>query len=394
MGVPAPPRRVTGLLYWLLAVNSFATSGVFTNAPWSDPRFFPLGVWLQVPEHAARYRAAGINTYVGLWHGPKPGQLETLRAAGMYVICAPNEVARAWCDPSPIIAWQQLPDEPDNAKAWGARLGLSRPIPPAVIVAQYEQMRAWAATRPVFLGLGQGVAWDGWLGRGTRNRHPEDYREYQRGADLLGFNFYPVNHEAGEINGHLWYVAEGVKRLRAWSDALKPVWACIETTQIDLAGRAPTPAEVRAQVWLAVIHGARGIVYFVHRFRPQFVEAGLLADAEMLAAVTAINQELTTLAPVLNAPNSAVTVVGQSQNPAAPVAVMARDFGGDTYVFAAALRPVATEVEFMLPFAGPEAGIEVLGEGRSVTLAARRFRDQFAPYAVHLYRVRKLGGPP
>jgi len=35
-----------------------------------DPNFFPLCVWVQAPSNAARYRAAGINTYVGLWRGP------------------------------------------------------------------------------------------------------------------------------------------------------------------------------------------------------------------------------------------------------------------------------------------------------------------------------------
>jgi hypothetical protein len=36
----------------------------------SDPNFFPLAVWLQSPNNAAKYKAAGINTYVGLWRGP------------------------------------------------------------------------------------------------------------------------------------------------------------------------------------------------------------------------------------------------------------------------------------------------------------------------------------
>src|ERR1044071_3172543 len=31
---------------------------------------FPIAVWLQSPSNAARYQAAGVNLYVGLWKGP------------------------------------------------------------------------------------------------------------------------------------------------------------------------------------------------------------------------------------------------------------------------------------------------------------------------------------
>ena len=51
---------------------------------------------------------------------------------------------------------------------------------------------------------------------------------------------------------------------------------------------------------MALIRGARGIIYFAHQFKPKFIEAGLLADEEMAAAVGAINKQIQELAPVLN----------------------------------------------------------------------------------------------
>src|SRR2546423_7241734 len=53
------------------------------NGPPTDPKFFPIAVWLQSPKNAARYKAAGINTYVGLWRGPTEEQLQGLKDAGM-----------------------------------------------------------------------------------------------------------------------------------------------------------------------------------------------------------------------------------------------------------------------------------------------------------------------
>ncbi len=45
----------------------------FKNGPPADPKFFPIIVWLQAPANAAKYKAAGINTYMGLYKGPKAG---------------------------------------------------------------------------------------------------------------------------------------------------------------------------------------------------------------------------------------------------------------------------------------------------------------------------------
>ena len=55
---------------------------------------------------------------------------------------------------------------------------------------------------------------------------------------------------------------------------------------------------------MSLIQGTRGLIYFVHQFKPTFREAALLDDPEMLAAVTALNQQITGLAPVLNTPSA------------------------------------------------------------------------------------------
>ena len=125
------------------------------------------------------------------------------------------------------------------------------------------------------------MAWDGWYGRGNRNNHPEDYPKYLEGCDIASFDIYPVNHQSREVAGNLWFVPRGVERLIQWTDGKKPVWNVIECTRIDNLKRKPTPHEVRAMAWMSLIHGSRGLVYFVHQFKPRFVEAALLDDPEM-----------------------------------------------------------------------------------------------------------------
>lgn len=305
----------------------------------------------------------------------------------MRVICFQNEIALRHPCGTNIIAWMHE-DEPDNAQKFGARLGFGSPTPPERIQAEYRRMKNADATRPVFLNLGQGVAWENWYGRGTRNGNAEDYPRYLEGCDIASFDIYPVNHPRLEVAGNLWYVPQGVERLRHLTNEQKPVWNFIECTGINRSDRKPTPIEVRAEVWMSLIHGSRGIIYFVHQFKPTFVEAALLADPEMLATVTQLNQQISSLAPVLNSPSITNALMIRSTNTAAPIAVLVKQAGGFKYVFAVAMRPLETNVEFTLKNLSTSDTVEVIGENRSLPMSEGKFSDQFGPWAVHLYRVR------
>ncbi|MHB8524037.1 MAG: hypothetical protein ACYDH9_25215 [Limisphaerales bacterium] len=352
-----------------------------------DPAFFPIAVWLQDPRNASRYRAAGFNLYVGLWKGPTEAQLTALRSANMPVFCEANDVARAH-RADPIIAGWMHGDEPDNAqevtdpktgkRSWGS------PIPPARIVADYERRRIADPTRPVMLNLGQGVANDEWKGRGNGARL-DDYQGYVRGGDIISFDVYPVAG-LGKPES-LWYVAKGLDRLRHWTNGKKTIWNCIESTRIGGEGK-PNPHQVRAEVWMSLIHGSRGLIYFVHQFKPSFDEHALLDDPEMLAAVTAINRQIRELAPVLNSPSVAGGVTVISSVPGAPIDAVVKRRGGAVYVFAAAMRHTRATASFDLRGATGGSEATVLGEGRVIRVQDGRFADSFDPDDVHLYEIR------
>jgi hypothetical protein len=260
------------------------------------PGAFPFAVWVQQPANAAKYRDLGINCYVGLWEGPTQQQLRMLKDAGMFVICAQNDQAMADEFADIVLAWMHG-DEPDNAQSDG-KGGYGPPVPPEKIVADYRSIKQRDPRRPVLLNLGQGVAWDGWYGRGERTNHPEDYPQYVEGCDIASFDIYPVTATHPDVAGRLGMVGSGVRRLREWAGS-RPVWSCIETTRIDNLDRKPTPDQVRAEVWIAIASGAKGIIYFCHQFKPEFIEAGPLADEQMAAALKRINAEVQALCPKL-----------------------------------------------------------------------------------------------
>jgi hypothetical protein len=358
----------------------------WTQGPSPGDSHFPIAVWVQSPARAARYREAGFNTYVGLWKGPTEEQLAALKAADMKVICAQNAVGLKHRNDSTIIGWMHG-DEPDNAQSLGAGRGYGPPVPPANIVRDYERIRAADASRPVLLNLGQGVAWDRWHGRGVRTNHPEDYPEYVKGGDIISFDIYPVVHDKPEVAGKLWFVARGVERLVQWTDGKKVIWNCIECTRIQNPTTKAAPHQVRAEVWMSIIHGSMGLIYFVHEWKPGFNEAALLSDPEMLAAVTTINQQVIKLAPVLNSPTLRAGIEVRTQDPAAPVAVMAKRRGTALYLFAVGMRDAATTATFSVTGAVGAKTVEVIDENRSLQMKDNRFVDRFAPWEAHIYRI-------
>jgi hypothetical protein len=380
------PWRLLLLALSLAAGSSvLAAEGRFPRGLPRRPDFFPLAVWLQAPSNALRYRALGINIYLGLWRGPSEDQLRQLDEAGMLLIAAPTPRALQFKGRPTIVAWMHG-DEPDNAQSLGRGKGYGPPIPAADIIVRYNETHRADPDRPVLLNLGQGVAWDGYYGRGVRTNHPEDYPEYVKGCDIASFDIYPASHERPEIAGNLWYVAQGVDRLRQWTSGRKDVWCCIETTRIDNEQRKPTVDQVRSEVWLALIHGAQGIIYFAHEFKPRFIEAGLLADEAMARGVTEINRQIRELAPVLNSPDPVGVVSITSSNDQVPVRSLVKQYAGKTYLFAVAMRDGETTAKFALPVTG-RAHVEVLGEGRTIDIGGTAWEDRFSGYQVHLYEI-------
>lgn len=383
-------RFVTVMLAVMATIGTGAKADDFyakwSHGPSADKSFFPIAVWLQSPVKALQYRRAGINVYVALWNGPTEEQLVKLKQAGMRLICDQNKVALAHLDDPTIIGWMHG-DEPDNAQSLGEGKGYGPPIPPEKIVADYERIRAADPTRPVMLNLGQGVAWDGWYGRGVRTNHPEDYLLYVKGCDIASFDIYPVAHDNPAVAGKLWFVATGVERLKQWAGEQRRVWDCIECTHISNPTQKATPHQVRCEVWMSLIHGSMGLIYFVHEFKPKFNESALLSDPNMLAGVTQVNRQIHELAPVLNSPTIVGGAAAVSENKEVPVAVMTKQYEGATYVFAVAMRDGQTKARFTVPGLGGDQPVEVLGESRSLTSKSGVFDDDFQPWDVHLYRI-------
>ena len=416
---PPPPRDLVPPV--AVQPQPLAPYAKWANGPSESPDYFPIGLWLQVPGNAKFYREMGFNLYVGLWKGPTEEKVKLLKEAGMPVICKLNDYAKAHLDESIFVGWLRG-DEPDNARhitnesGWGNDMDLiakawpeyadrkwagiwGPPKSPGMVIEEYEQTRTVDPSRPVMLNLGQGLAYDKWGGRGVRCNHPEDYPEYLKGGDIVSFDIYPANEGHPEI-GMLWKVPFGVKRMREWTDDQKIPWAIIGVH--PHAGIKPKPYQVKAMSWLSIIYGARGLVYHVHQYQPEFLESVLLPpsaegptkiiDPEVVATVTAMNKQMHSLARVINSPSIPNGVKAVSSAPDTPIPVLVKQYDGATYIFACAMHHVDTKATFSViaGITNGHATAEVLGEDRKIAVQDGVFRDTFQGYGVNIYKVCPL----
>ena len=187
-------------------------------------------------------------------------------------------------------------------------------------------------------------------------------------SDVVGFDLYPLQ----EFCNVDWLpdVAAAQRELVGLARG-RPTFQWIETRTWKC--RQPqlrvTPATVRAESWLSVIGGARGIGFFPADW-----------DASMTPAVAQVAQEVAALGRALLAPEAPATASG-------PVLATARSVDGALYVFA--VNPTRSPVRTTLRAPGLGGrSLEVLEEGRTVPSSGDSFTDDFGPLAVHLYLAR------
>jgi len=316
---------------------------------------------------------------------------------GIYLIAYQNSTGIKSNSNKCIKSWMHQ-DEPDNAQpitqGWGPC------VAPGALAELYKTWKSNDATRPIFLNFGQGVSFIGWYGRGDlRNiggrdyssaggHYPDYYAAASEYADIIAFDIYPVTSKDAEVKGKLEYVSNGVKNLIKWTGGKKIVWNCIETTHIDNPNTRPNAEQIKSEVWMSIISGSMGIIYFCHEFAPAFREDGFFKYPEIVEAIGKLNAGIYSLAPVLNSPVVLNKVKVTSDNAKVPIDFMVKEHSENTYIFAAAMRNVDVTGTFTVGRVNGAGRVEVVDENRQISMSSGSFRDNFKGYGVHIYRIK------
>ena len=177
-----------------------------------------------------------------------------------------------------------------------------------------------------------------------------------------------------------------VRRLRRLALPSRPVWTFVELGHPSSDNSRPTitSPQILSAVWHSIIAGATGIVYFNHSFGGAYPTSNILRDpnyTDIRATVTALNQRITSYAPMLNAP----TVVGQCSVRTGAARWLHKVYSGQNYLLAGSAGVGSQQITFTVPTGSTAT---VLDESRSIPIVGGAFTDTFADgNAIHLYRL-------
>lgn len=309
--------------------------------------FFPRMVWRQCPTYVPTSIGAGINVFLGVSCVVPEQQFEKLAGrapsttdAGMPGLSGPVH-----------LGWH-FRDEADVA------LGGADKLP-----------QPKAAGRVTFLTLTDKFSVNAAPGPYGKDIYPGLFAA----ADVIGFDTYPVEVRCSieQIDNVYWMQREIVQLAQG-----KPTFQWIEAGPMEhcRSNEDPTPAVVRAETWLAIAGGARGIGYF-----PDYWAENIRNE------VRVVNREIAALAPALLGP-----VVNATWSPQNPVRVGVRKYNGALYIIAANTSTSPASASFTVPgLAGRK--LRVFGDGRVVTPLGNLVVDKLPGLGTTVYIASPAG---
>ena len=370
--------------------------GQWTN--YTPNAAFPVGVYYADPPYLADYYDMGVNTIFAVPIS-EPGYREAiLSRPNMDVWASGGADAAALVCSDPELAdhvvGYVLGDEPDMAG------GLYQN--PQAIRDTLRGIRLLDSTRPSYLNFGTAVAvtagWAFLVPGKTLTEHMTEVLAQMDVPDLVSVDYYNSSPKLAGASGGIWDYFAQVRRVRQFTAGLKPVWAIVESTLSEVDH--PTPEEVEKTTWASLIAGAKGIVYFDHRFAFGEVTqdfAAMLHNTAMKAKVTALAAQMQALAGPLLADEANLVTASTSSNTTAgplggtygvPIEYTTRQSGGKNYLFTMAARPGTTTATFTVPSAANKTLTRKgLGETGTVAVGADGIITQSygSDYEIHLY---------
>ena len=211
---------------------------------------------------------------------------------------------------------------------------------------------------------------------------PKAAADYSGCTDVMWIDPYPVPGRP------VTYVSDCTAGAVAAVETNKAVWVIPQAFDWAVwhAGKVenvhrPTPEEERCMTYLALVHGAKGIIYWAHTASRYYIRD----YPEHWAAVKKIAGELRDLSPALLTPDSKRELSVAPEG--ATVDTMVKELDGRVYVFAVNREPEPCSASFRLPGISPAVRVEVLFENRAFQAAGGSWKDDFKPLDVHVYRV-------
>ncbi|MBC7326867.1 beta-galactosidase, partial [bacterium] len=315
--------------------------------------FFPLGFYNAEPEDLA---GTGFNL---ICRDPGPGTpgrnfLDRCERNGIMVSVNLEGVLRAhlpWkaseaikplLDHPAVFAWYTC-DEPDHSQ-WT--------VPPPEMRLATELLHKTDPNHPTFTVV---MPWA-----------DSNIYQYADTVDIIATDVYPISDYSREIIK----VAKSTDVLKRAVKGEKPVFMVTQSTS------EATPEEEYAMTYLAIIHGANGILYW------NFPDAR--KNPQIWQTMLRIGKELQRLSPVLTSPESKRKIEVNNPN----IHLLLKEYKGKLYVLTInSSKEAQRGIRFALPSLKGKKKAKVLFEDRIIEVKDGLWEDSYAGYERHLYEI-------
>lgn len=161
----------------------------------------------------------------------------------------------------------------DEAEKLGMKVGVEFGLDPALIIEKYKDHPAILTWNPGDEPDGQGVGPEEMQTRYDRFKRldpnhpvyttlcvPATYGDYVRGTDIAAPDPYPIPHSSVLM---VWdYLSRAQREAEPYGTSVWGILQCFG--EYGGWGRAPTPEELRAMTWLALLAGVKGLIYYTY----------------------------------------------------------------------------------------------------------------------------------
>ncbi len=347
--------------------------------------FLPVGFYSVPLKHLQTVAEAGFNSVLTYDSGTESlqGYLEEAERVGLKaVVHSPavwfredgerklREAVAALRDKPGLLGWYLI-DEPSSGNPGQTPEDLAR------LYALMQELDPYHPTFTVYC-------------------RPEEFALYRDTHDVFLCDPYPVG------NRPLDFVAEWTEQGKQAMEGKKPVVIVPQSFGSEEGPqtwwRLPTAQEAICMGYLALVHGARGLLYY--RYDVQQYDRALADQGkwpwptigylpelrpETWAGFERLGPQLRELAPVIFAPEQEAQVSVSPDDCGLHVAL--RQHEGATYLIA--VNPSEEAVDAAITVGGLVAGAaEVVFEGRRIPVNDGTFGDRFEGAGVHVYRFR------
>lgn len=252
------------------------------------------------------------------------------------------EVIKSFMDHPAVFAWYTC-DEPDHAQ-WT--------VPP-------PEMRL--ATKLLHKADPNHLTWTVVMPWADSNIY-----QYADTVDIIATDVYPISG----YNREVIRVALGTDVLKRAVRGERPVFMVTEATA------QATPEEEYAMTYLAITHGAKGIIYWNYKDAKQ--------NPIIWDTMLKIGKELKELTPILTSPDSPLLVNVNNPN----IHFLLKKYKGKFYLLTInASKESQGKVVFHLPFLKESKNVKVLFEGRELRIKEGVLEDSYAGYERHIYEI-------